>query len=292
MSVKASTWAWEQAVPGTQKLVLLALADYVGRENHSAWPAVSTIADRCGLGRRTVERSLTALEEAKLIEIVSRPNKSNLYHLLGLTRQIDAPGTSERRPRQIDAPRQNDAPGTSERRTGYVTVTHEPYKNRKGTVKDIGEKKSKKKKEVVTLPAQLKTPEFVRAWEGFVEMRKSIKKPLTARAASLILDKLDGMGLANAIESLEASTMNSWQGVFPPKAEGPKPAGGANYSAAAKPRSTWEVKTQIDAIKSKIADIRNSCSADAWGPNLTDYDKAQIRELTTKLRGLEKELIG
>lgn len=134
MSVKASSWAWDQPVPGTQKLVLLALADYVGRENHSAWPAVSTLADRCGLGKRTVERSLTALADANLIEIVPRPNKSNLYHLVGLTRQIDAPGASERRPRQIDAPRQSDAPVASERRTGSVRATHEPYRNRIGTV--------------------------------------------------------------------------------------------------------------------------------------------------------------
>ena len=34
MSLKASAWAWEQDVQGMHKLVLLAIADFAGRDNN------------------------------------------------------------------------------------------------------------------------------------------------------------------------------------------------------------------------------------------------------------------
>ena len=87
MSLKASAWAWEQDVQGMHKLVLLAIADFAGRDNNSAWPSIDTLANRCGVSKRTVIRSLGSLEKAKLLVIEARPNKSNLYKLQGC--QID-----------------------------------------------------------------------------------------------------------------------------------------------------------------------------------------------------------
>ncbi|MDM1758168.1 replication protein [Acinetobacter sp. 256-1] len=55
-------------------------------------------------------------------------------------------------------------------------------------------------------------------WNQFVEMRTSIKKPLTENAVKLILKKLESFGvLAN--QSLENSIIGSYQGVYPPKSE-------------------------------------------------------------------------
>lgn len=54
------------------------------------------------------------------------------------------------------------------------------------------------------------------AWEGYLEMRKKIRKPMTVRAVSLAigtLDKLRGEG-QSVIAVLDQSTMNSWQGLF------------------------------------------------------------------------------
>ena len=61
------------------------------------------------------------------------------------------------------------------------------------------------------------SPEFSQALKDFEEMRKSIKKPLTARAKEMILNKLAKLAPdeKTQIEILNQSTMNSWQGVFP-----------------------------------------------------------------------------
>ena len=144
MSLKASSWAWEQSIPGTQKLVLLALADYAGRDNASAWPSVTTLAERCSIAERTVGRSLTALQESGLIEIEARPNKTNVYKLAGLGCQSDGTIPSESRyrtdnvtPRQNDTPRQSDGTIPSQCPAGTVTLTPEPVLNRKEPVYNI-----------------------------------------------------------------------------------------------------------------------------------------------------------
>lgn len=68
---------------------------------------------------------------------------------------------------------------------------------------------------------------LIKAFKDFVEMRKSIKKPLTDSGACLVMKKLDSwyctqevdVNDANKIKTLESSTLNSWQGVFELKPE-------------------------------------------------------------------------
>ena len=52
------------------------------------------------------------------------------------------------------------------------------------------------------------------SWDGFVEMRKKIKKPLTDRACTGIINKLDKLGKQNADAILDQSTENCWQTVY------------------------------------------------------------------------------
>ena len=59
------------------------------------------------------------------------------------------------------------------------------------------------------------------AWNGFVEMRKKIKAPLTDRAARIILGELDNLRSdgENVEAVLDRSTSQAWKGVFPVKGE-------------------------------------------------------------------------
>lgn len=62
------------------------------------------------------------------------------------------------------------------------------------------------------------SPSLVEAWEGYVEMRKLIKKPLTERAGKLVAGKLQK--LAPDDDERKAAILNqsvehSWLGVFP-----------------------------------------------------------------------------
>lgn len=86
------------------------------------------------------------------------------------------------------------------------------------TNKDTNINKGKKVEVKKFDPLKVSTPKHVnyRVWCDFVEMRKQIKKPLTERATTLLINKLIGFGvLAN--ESLEQSIESGWSSVFPVK---------------------------------------------------------------------------
>lgn len=60
------------------------------------------------------------------------------------------------------------------------------------------------------------------AWDGYIDMRKRIKKPMTARAMELAITKLADLMRAGSDPKavLDQSTMNSWQGLFEIKTRG------------------------------------------------------------------------
>ena len=57
--------------------------------------------------------------------------------------------------------------------------------------------------------------ELALALQGFVQMRKANKKPLTENAAQLICKKLSKFPRWEWVEIVNQSTMNGWQGIFP-----------------------------------------------------------------------------
>lgn len=67
MSVRVWSLCWKVHLPGIPKLVLLRLADFANESGGSIYPAVSTVADDCGISSRTVQNALRTLEEAGVL---------------------------------------------------------------------------------------------------------------------------------------------------------------------------------------------------------------------------------
>ena len=77
------TWAWEQAVRGNEKLVLLALADHAD-DAGVCWPGVRRVAHKTGIHYGTVQRIVVRLRGAGLLEVLESgkaEGTSNLYRL-------------------------------------------------------------------------------------------------------------------------------------------------------------------------------------------------------------------
>ena len=93
------------------------------------------------------------------------------------------------------------------------TTDQQPTTNKK--IKNI--KKVKEDKEIIYSDS----PELNEAIISFIDYRKSIKKPMTDRAVTLLLGKLNKLSnsIPEQIEILNQSIMNGWQGVFPLKNE-------------------------------------------------------------------------
>lgn len=66
MSVQAISWALEQKVDSSRKIVLIVLANRASFEN-TCFPSVALMAKETGLSPRSIARILNELEELKLI---------------------------------------------------------------------------------------------------------------------------------------------------------------------------------------------------------------------------------
>ena len=75
---------WRKAVRASAlvpaaKLVLHALQDYQMQKRGTAWPGQQTLADECGLSRRTVTSALTSAREEGFIVPVGSESKGGRY---------------------------------------------------------------------------------------------------------------------------------------------------------------------------------------------------------------------
>lgn len=74
MSFEAFAWAARQRVTSTQKLVLLMLAERHNKDTGQCRPSHDTLADDCGLSRRSVIDQIQKLAQAGYITILARAN--------------------------------------------------------------------------------------------------------------------------------------------------------------------------------------------------------------------------
>ncbi|OTT67869.1 replication protein [Acinetobacter baumannii] len=103
--------------------------------------------------------------------------------------------------------------------TQSITIKNNSQSNKKINKKrESVSEKTKSEKPTVFNPRLVELPACVdpELWNNFVDMRISIKKPLSENAVKLILKKLISFGpLAN--QSLENSIIGNYQGVFEPR---------------------------------------------------------------------------
>jgi hypothetical protein len=73
MSIRVTSLVWDAApVAGTELLVLLVIADHASDDGTNAWPAVETIARKCRVTPRSVQRCLANLVIEGLIEVATQ----------------------------------------------------------------------------------------------------------------------------------------------------------------------------------------------------------------------------
>lgn len=85
--------------------------------------------------------------------------------------------------------------------------------------KERKEKEEKTEKGTAFAAPDWLSPEI---WQGFVDHRQRIRKPMTDRAKRLIVTELEGLRRAghDPNECLDRSIAAGWAGVFPPKPDG------------------------------------------------------------------------
>ena len=96
MSVHVSSWVWKHSkADGTQLLVMLALADMCN-DSGQCWPGIESIADRCRISGRAVQKNLRQAETDGELLILKQPGRydTNRYQFTEFRGELNAPLTS------------------------------------------------------------------------------------------------------------------------------------------------------------------------------------------------------
>ena len=177
------------------------------------------LADELDFEENTVKLALQALEQLNMIvtdhgffSIAGWEEYQNTDRLAEI-REYNRLAKQKSRAKQKLLPDVNDMSMTSQQ-CHETDIEEDKEKDKK--------ENKKKEKKVFSDDAELNT-----AILAFMEFRKSIKKPMTDHAVSLLISKLNGMTsyIPEQIEIINQSIMNGWQGVFPLKQETVKKTG-------------------------------------------------------------------
>ena len=80
MSIRLMNLAWQAQLTSTQKLVLIAMADWSNDEG-ICWPSIAKLASKTSLSERGLRKVIRNLEQLGLINTQEKPGKGNLYQL-------------------------------------------------------------------------------------------------------------------------------------------------------------------------------------------------------------------
>lgn len=69
-------WAWSQTLEPTPKLILMALAD-IADDTGRCWPKLQTLAKKCSVSTRTVQRWIRVFEKSGLLTVWRRYNEAD-----------------------------------------------------------------------------------------------------------------------------------------------------------------------------------------------------------------------
>lgn len=204
MSFAALAWAATQR-PGNlaAKMVLLGLANFAD-EHGCAYPSTAALAEFGDMDHKTATAALDRLVELRLIadsgERAGRTKQIKVYRL-NIESQPETEAYQKRKP--------------------SVSSVKDPQKRGTDTVKEPEPKKAKASlgkrasKSGFILPAHIPPV----AWDAFVEMRNRTGKRMTDYAKSLAVGRLDKLAEDGwpPGDVLNHSTLNNYQGLFPPK---------------------------------------------------------------------------
>jgi len=110
MSFEAIRWAFDQTIPGPEKLVLLVLANYADDER-ICFPSMATIAKDTGTSRCNVLRVVRKIAERGLISIEKRiTHHGKSSHIYTLNMTIKKAKIPCRKLRHPDVPKCNIEP--------------------------------------------------------------------------------------------------------------------------------------------------------------------------------------
>lgn len=225
MSIRVIQWVWDHSQSvGNDRLVLLAIADCANERGENAYPAILTLAKKCNISERTVQRSIKQLKAIGELGVCYRSdgegnNISNCFSIFMSTGDNLTPGGDNQTPPS----RQSDTtPGDN--LTPKPSITSEPSNNQNTNSRSASRKKKEINPELhdydpdlqqgVEIPQSLQTEAIMEHWRLWLEYRRVRKKnPVTVGAARTQLKELST--LIDPIQEILRTIDKGWSGFYP-----------------------------------------------------------------------------
>ena len=175
--------------------VYTAICRFVNNDTKMAYPSLQKITDLLKISKRQVIRCIKILVDKGIIfKKQGKENICNQYYLLSINSDCESIVTVSHQGGDCESPK-------------VVTVSQPKKTNIKKLIK--------KTKEKIKYPDSLNNKEFIDKYNEFIEMRKSIKKPIkTTIAINKQLNFLQQFDLDTALKMIDKSIMNEWKGLF------------------------------------------------------------------------------
>jgi hypothetical protein len=116
----------------------------------------------------------------------------------------------------------SSANGSASSSANGSAINQPMAKNGSSTATSTSKKKGDESpgQEEIQIPSNLQTTQFRQAWNEYLDYRKAGKfKPLQPASIKAQLKQLSEMGHDIAVEAINTSIRNGWQGIFPPKGQ-------------------------------------------------------------------------
>lgn len=273
MSYATMKWAMEVQATPTQKHVLLVLATHAN-EDGEAFPSIQSVCNATGLSDRAVRKARSELIEGGLLEKSRKFTRNGVRLNMARYAAQPAPDAGKAAPRSekpaYRATTKEPAPdaATPARHAAQPAPDAGPHNSQLNTINSHiipptpQPKKSTASKPKAAMP-KIDLPDWMplKAWDGWLEMRRGKKCPATARALELAVKKLADLRAQGHDPEvvLDQSTMMGWQGLFPvrPDRSGQLPH---NVTPFPRPMSPAEQNRRgsIDRIRARQEALRNA----------------------------------
>lgn len=114
-------------------------------------------------------------------------------------------------------------------------------------------KREEKKEELPPFPPEIDCQEFKDAWQRYTDYRRENRlKPLKLSSVKTQWKRLAGWGVKVAVEAIDHSIANGWQGIFPPgPADAPPSANGKH------PKPSSSIEDKIKSFRAQEGGARD-----------------------------------
>jgi hypothetical protein len=218
MSTSLMALCWPLQMPPTPKAVLISLADNANDQGY-CWPSIARISERTCFSKRAVIDAIAWLEQSGILA-ADRTNGRHTTYVINPTDFAQPVQETHRCGKSTGAPAASEPVHLPHQ---PVHLPHQPVREMHTNRKEPSLTVSKSNRQKDARGVHVTLPEWLSEdlWSDWVEHRKSIRKPMTQRAAELAIGQLTDLReqgfTAKAV--IENAIVSGWVGLYAPKVQ-------------------------------------------------------------------------